>query len=260
MNSVKPNREEALKRRQERMDALVQTNRGTPMGTLLRKFWHPIAVSDQVKPGKAIPIQIMNEELTLYRGQSGAPHLVAGRCAHRLTLLHTGWVEGEHIRCMYHGWQYDGAGRCIHRPAEHDPHKASVRIASYPVREYGGLIFGFLGEGEAPSFDMISRTEVEADNALVFARSEEWSGNWLQHIENSLDAVHVSFAHQMGKIGVFGEAISADVPELQYNETPSGICQLAIWPGNRVRVSDWTFPNCNRVMISGLLPAIHGFS
>ena len=98
MSSVKPNREEALKRRQERMDALVQTNRGTPMGTLLRKFWHPIAVSDQVKPGKAIPIQIMNEELTLYRGQSGAPHLVAGRCAHRLTLLHTGWVEGEHIR------------------------------------------------------------------------------------------------------------------------------------------------------------------
>ena len=254
MNSVKPNREEALKRRQERMDALVQTNRGTPMGTLLRKFWHPIAVSDQVKPGKAIPIQIMNEELTLYRGQSGVPHLVAGRCAHRLTLLHTGWVEGEHIRCMYHGWQYDGGGRCIHRPAEHDPHKASVRIASYPVREYGGLIFGFLGEGEAPSFDMISRTEVEADNALVFARSEEWSGNWLQHTENSLDAVHVSFAHQMGKVGVFGEAINADVPELQYNETPSGICQLAIRPGNRVRVSDWTFPNCNRVMIPGLAP------
>jgi 5,5'-dehydrodivanillate O-demethylase len=89
----------------------------------------------------------------------------------------------------------------------------------------------------------------------VFARSETWGCNWVQHIENSLDAVHVSFAHQTGKVGVFGDAITTDLPELQYSETESGICQLAIRSGNRVRASDWTFPNCNRVLIPGLLPS-----
>ena len=246
------NRDQTLQRRSQRMERLAETTKGSAMGTLLRKFWHPIAVADQLKAGKAIPLKIMGEELTLYRGDSGKVHLVAGRCAHRRTLLHTGWIEGEHIRCMYHGWQYDGDGACIHQPAEREPLNCSVRIAAYPVREYGKLIFGFLGEGEAPDFDFVRRAEVDADNALVFARSETWDCNWVQHVENSLDAVHVSFAHQTGKVGVFGDAISVDVPELQYNETDSGICQLAIRPGNRVRVSDWTFPNCNRVMIPGL--------
>jgi nitrite reductase/ring-hydroxylating ferredoxin subunit len=252
METTTASREEALEKRRQRMQSLVETGRGTSMGSLLRKFWHPIAVSDQLQRGKALPIKIMNEELTLYRGESNKPYLVAGRCAHRQTLLHTGWVEGEFIRCMYHGWQYNGEGRCVHQPAEREPRKCNVKISSYPVREYGGLVFGYLGEGEPPDFDFMQRPEIDAKDALVFARSETWDCNWVQHLENSLDAVHVSFAHQTGKVGVFGDAISEDVPELQYNETDSGICQLATRPGNRVRVSDWTFPNCNRVMIPGL--------
>ena len=248
------NRAEVLERRRERMEALAQTGRATGMGNLLRKFWHPVAVADQIAVGKGMPIQIMGEELTLYRGASGTPYLVAGRCAHRLTLLHTGWIEGENIRCMYHGWQYNGSGKCVNQPGERDPLNNRVSIRSYPARDYGGLIFAYLGEGEAPSFDLIRRSEVEAEGALVFARAEEWPCNWLQHIENSLDAVHVSFAHQTGKVGVFGDAITMDVPELKYSETDSGICQLAIRPGDRVRVSDWTFPNCNRVLIPGLAP------
>src|SRR5437867_11603273 len=86
---------------------LARTGPGTPMGELLRRFWQPVAASAQVPPGWAIPIKVMSEDFTLYRGESGSPHVVAARCAHRLSLLHTGWVEGECIRCMYHGWRYD---------------------------------------------------------------------------------------------------------------------------------------------------------
>src|SRR5438552_11506846 len=91
---------------------------GTPMGRLLRQYWQPLALAEDVAPGGAIPVRLMNEDLTLYRGESGAPYLVAQRCAHRRTLLYTGWVEEECLRCMYHGWKYDGGGQCVEMPAE----------------------------------------------------------------------------------------------------------------------------------------------
>ena len=85
-------------------ERLTQSAPGTDMGRLLRRFWHPVAASDTLKIGSARAIRIMGEDLTLYRGESGAPHLVAARCAHRGTQLHTGWVQGDEIRCIYHGW------------------------------------------------------------------------------------------------------------------------------------------------------------
>ena len=240
--------------RAERLALLTQTGVQSAMGQLLRKFWHPIGLSNSVQAGKAIRVRMFGETLTLYRGKSGKAYLVGGECAHRRTLLHTGWVEGENIRCMYHGWQYGSDGRCIDRPAERssDPHR--IKIPSYATREYCGVVFVYLGAGEPPEFDLPRKERFEAPDTLIFARSETWDCNWLQNIENSLDPVHVSFAHQMGKVGAFGEAITGDVPELKYEETDSGICQMAIRPGNRVRVSDFTFPNYNHVMIPGPAP------
>ena len=95
--------------RGERLRLLTQTASDTLMGQLLRRFWHPIAISAQLAPGSARALRILSEDLTLYRGESGTPYLVGGRCAHRCTILHTGWVQDEQIRCMYHGWRYDGA-------------------------------------------------------------------------------------------------------------------------------------------------------
>ena len=104
----------------ERLNLLHHCGAGTDMGKLLRLFWQPVAVSDKLRVGTAKPVRFMGEELTLYRGDSGKPDFVGGQCPHRRTLLHTGWVQGERIRCMYHGWQFDGAGQCTQRPAEQD--------------------------------------------------------------------------------------------------------------------------------------------
>ncbi|MGA7779845.1 MAG: Rieske 2Fe-2S domain-containing protein [Paraburkholderia sp.] len=232
-----------------RMRRLTETAAGTPMGQLLRRFWHPIAVSRDVEVGKAKAVRLLGEDLTLYRGESGDAYLVAGRCAHRLTMLHTGWVEGEEIRCMYHGWKYDSDGKCVGRPAEKSCREPNIRIAAYPVREYSGLIFTYIGDGEPPEFDLPRKDVFEHDGMLLFQRKEIWPCNWLQHVENSLDAVHVSFAHQMGKVGAFGEAITQAVPEVSYRETEAGICQTAVRVGSQVRVSDWTFPYGNHVLI-----------
>lgn len=235
----------------ERMRQLTEVDRGTPMGELLRRFWHPIAVSRELATGKGKAVRLLGEDLALYRGESGEPHLVAGRCAHRLTLLHTGWVEGEEIRCMYHGWKYDAEGKCTERPAERNCRESNIRIGAYPVREYGGLIFAYVGEGEPPAFDLPRKEVFERDGMLLFARKEIWPCHWLQNVENSLDAVHVSFAHQAGKVGVFGEAVTSDVPTVSYEETEAGIHQVAVREGSE-RVSDWAFPYGNHVVVPGV--------
>ncbi|MBM2810192.1 MAG: hypothetical protein HW416_951 [Chloroflexi bacterium] len=70
----------------------------------------------------------------------------------RGTQLSTGWVEVDELRCFYHGWKYDSSGQCIEQPAEPEPFCQRIKIRGYPVEEYVGLIFAFLGEGEPPPF------------------------------------------------------------------------------------------------------------
>ena len=103
---------------------------GTEMGKLLRRFWHPVGLVQSIKPGAARPLRVLGEDLTLYRGQSGRAYLVAGRCAHRLTRLHTGWVQGEEIRCIYHGWKYGSTGQCTEAPAEGAASAARIKIVA----------------------------------------------------------------------------------------------------------------------------------
>jgi 5,5'-dehydrodivanillate O-demethylase oxygenase subunit len=185
----------------------------------------------------------------LYRGESGRAYLVDARCAHRRTHLHTGWVQGEQIRCIYHGWRYDGTGQCTEMPAEKTIRPKQVKIGSYPLHEYCGLVFAFMGEGDAPPFELPRKGVFERPGCLVIARAQAWPSNWLQQVENSLDAVHVSFVHHAGKVGPFGAAVTASVPDLEYQETDAGIRQTATrGPGN-VRISDWTFPNNNHIVV-----------
>lgn len=243
---------DAISTRTERLRLLAQTMPNTPMGQLLRKFWHPVTSSKNVPSGTAKPIRMLSEDLTVYRGESGQVYLIGSHCAHRRTLLHTGWVEGEQIRCVYHGWCYDGSGQCTQRPAEKDVGQPKIKIPGYPTREYCGFIFAYLGAGEPPEFDLPRKEVFEAPGSLGFPREEEWPCNWFQHIENSLDPVHVNFTHRVGIVGTFAAAVAQSTPELTYSETDAGIRQIATRSKNSVRISDWTFPNHNRVSQPGL--------
>jgi 5,5'-dehydrodivanillate O-demethylase len=240
-------------RHASRLQLLTQTAAGTPMGTLLRQFWHPVAVGAKLAPGTARALRILSEDLTLYRGTSGTPYLVGGRCAHRCSVLHTGWVQGEQIRCMYHGWRFDGTGLCTEMPAERKL-LADVRIPGYPVQEYGGLIFAYLGDGPAPAFDLPRKAEFERDDFDLSQHEEIWDCNWLQHSENSLDSTHLSFVHQWPTPTALGEQIGAAIPELSYEETSAGIRQTARRGDGNVRISNWTFPNNNYIMAAPPYP------
>jgi 5,5'-dehydrodivanillate O-demethylase len=125
---------------------------GTPAGRYLRMFWQPVMRARDLAPGRAKPLEILGEKFTIYCGTDGAPHVVGATCAHRRTPLWIGWVEGDDIRCRYHGWRFDCTGQCVEQPNEDKPFAEKVSIPSYPVREYAGLIFAYLGEGAPPPF------------------------------------------------------------------------------------------------------------
>jgi 5,5'-dehydrodivanillate O-demethylase oxygenase subunit len=229
------------------LEELSQTSPGSPMGRLLRQFWQPIAASEDVKPGSAIPVRILSENLTVYRGESGQPHVVAQRCPHRGTVLHAGWIEGDNIRCMYHGWMFSGNGQCLEQPAEAASFASKVKILSYPALDYGSLIFVYMGEGAPPEFQLLRKPELEREDGVRWVNEQVWPCNWLQQVENSMDAAHVSFVHRWAMKSRLVSAVTGKPPELSYQETEAGILQIATRSEKNTRLSDWTFPNCNHI-------------
>jgi 5,5'-dehydrodivanillate O-demethylase len=157
-------------------------------------FWQPIFVAAELLAGRPQTVRVMSESYTLYRGESGTPYLVSPVCPHRQTQLSLGWVENENIRCFYHGWMFDGTGKCVDQPAEPAPFCDKVPIQGYPTREQFGLIFAFLGEGEAPEFPRFPLFEKSPD--LLWAESVTRHCNFFQNLENAVDTVHVGFVHR----------------------------------------------------------------
>ncbi len=174
-------------------DDIVRTGPGTLAGRYLRRIWQPVYHCADVAPGQAKPLRIMGETFALYRGESGALRLVDGFCPHRGTQLSAGTVEGDAIRCFYHGWKFDGGGQCVEQPAEESHFCAKIRIRSYPLREYLGLVFAFLGEGALPEFPLYP--EYDYFEGLLELDSYHRDCNYYQNLENALDMSHVGFVH-----------------------------------------------------------------
>lgn len=125
---------------------------GTPAGRYLRLFWQPVMRSRDLPTGRPKPLEVLGEKFTAYRGSDGTPYIVDFRCPHRGTPLSLGWVEGDDLRCRYHGWKYDCSGQCIEQPNEDRPFSDKVKMTSSPAKEYADLVFAYLGEGEPPPF------------------------------------------------------------------------------------------------------------
>jgi 5,5'-dehydrodivanillate O-demethylase oxygenase subunit len=221
----------------------VHTGPGTLAGRYLRRYWQPVYVSAKLAKGRIVPIRILGEDLALYRGESGKARVIANECAHRLTRLSTGWVEGETIRCRYHGWRYDESGQCVEQPAEPKPFCASVRrLASYPTHEAHGLIFAYLGEGEAPAFRPLPGLEDGAREGWTVCPSVEMIPcNYFQSAENIMDDVHVNFSHQGHLVNT---AARRYVPtKTTAEETPFGMTQFQERGGHTTDPIHFIMPN-----------------
>jgi len=216
----------------------------TLAGKFLRRFWQPVYCAHEILSGRAVPIRVMGENFTLYRGENGTPHLVGDRCAHRGTQLSVGWIEGDSIRCFYHGRKYDASGQCVEQPAEPKSFTSAMRIPSYPVQEYLGLIFAYFGEGEPPSLNRFPK--FEDSQYVVDAIRFDRICNYYNNIENSLDNTHVRFVHSRHRESVRDRAVTGD-PVISVEESDWGVRRYSRYPDGTEILFFFGMPNINYI-------------
>ncbi|HWX77477.1 MAG TPA: Rieske 2Fe-2S domain-containing protein, partial [Candidatus Acidoferrales bacterium] len=220
----------------------IRTGPKTLAGKYLRMFWQPVFCSHELAAGRAVPIRILGEDLTLYRGESGTPHVIGFRCAHRKTQLSIGWIEGDCLRCFYHGWKYDGSGQCVEQPAEPKPFAEKIRIPGYPVQEYLGLIFVYLGKGEAPPLPRYPKLEGPGQS-LDTVRLDRIC-NYFNNIDNSLDNAHVRFVHGRHRETARDEIVKGD-PMISVAESEWGVKRFVQYPDGKTITAFFGMPNIN---------------
>jgi phenylpropionate dioxygenase-like ring-hydroxylating dioxygenase large terminal subunit len=212
--------------------ALTEVGKGTPMGELMRRYWHPVGL---VGHATSTPreVRMLGEDLVLFRDGKGRPGLVHARCCHRGTTLYNGRVEEAGIRCCYHGWLFDVEGHCLQQPCEPEGgrRRHMVRQPWYPVQERYGLVFAYMGPpGKMPVLPRYECLEVLDPGEFIDADDTSiGSGgpavvpcNWLQHWENVVDPFHVPILHGSFSGTQFTPTMDT-MPEVVFENAPLGV-------------------------------------
>ena len=179
----------------EQNERLTRVGPGTPMGELMRRYWHPIAASVELSEDNPTKeVRLLGEDLVLFRSTVGELGLIEPSCAHRKANLSYGIPEPEGIRCPYHGWLYDVNGQCVDQPSEPEGSrfKDKVKLKAYKAQELGGLIFAYMGPEPAP---LLPRYDMLVWPGIRDTKSYMLPCNWLQCQENSLDPLHFQWLH-----------------------------------------------------------------
>jgi len=238
---------------------LTQTGPGTPGGELMRRYWHPIALSSELPAGgPPQPVRLFSEDLVLFRDDKGCAGLLGILCSHRCADLSYGRVEDGGLRCLYHGWLFDVAGRCLEQPAEppESKYKDEIRHLSYPVVERAGMIFAYMGKGEPP---LLPDYEfLRATGEHIFLQKTILDCNYLQSLEGDIDPSHLSYLHKpikrIDSRNVPGSQKSADQyyredgrPKLEAERTDYGVRIYSVRnsgeQGKYVRITNFILPN-----------------
>ena len=258
---------------EEANELLTRVGAGTPMGELMRRYWHPIAAAGELTANtfRTKAVRLLGEDLVLYRDRGGRLGLVDRRCPHRRANLALGMVEQDGIRCHYHGWKFDQTGRCVEQPFEDTsrPDKSfrqKCGIKSYPVEELAGLVFAYLGPKPVPLLPRwapLVWPETVRDIAIA-----ELPCNWLQCQENTLDPVHTEWLHhnfgeyvrQVKNLGDtmdftgLGPTAGRPHKKIRFYEFEHGLAKARMVEGDTGEEEDWTvghpslFPN---ILVTG---------
>jgi phenylpropionate dioxygenase-like ring-hydroxylating dioxygenase large terminal subunit len=228
---------------------LTRVGPGTPAGEYLRRFWQPVVLSEELR---ALPrrLRILGEDLVAYRDKSGTVGLLELHCPHRGTSLEFGLVGERGIRCCYHGWLFDADGAILETPGEPADSTLKDRLChgAYPVHEYGGLVFAYMGPPDKmPAFPILDTYDLPGYRQVARAPTL-WQCNWLQVKENSMDPAHLAFLHTLPGSDGFTEDFKEHA-EWDWMETPIGMVYIDTRrQGDRVwvRVADFILPNIHQ--------------
>ncbi|MEM7194531.1 MAG: aromatic ring-hydroxylating dioxygenase subunit alpha [Pseudomonadota bacterium] len=227
-------------------EILVHTDPHTLCGEFLRRYWHPIYLADDVGDRPKL-IKVLGEELVLFKDHSGQFGLVHKKCPHRRASMEYGRSESRGIRCCYHGWVFDVDGTILDIPGEPQDSenviqvKKQLRLGAYPLREYKGLLFAYLGPPESiPPFPVYDAFEM--DGITMAPYKVHFNCNWIQVLDAIVDPVHTAFLHQSqfsDGFGKMGEIQFYYKEKIRFLGTNTRRVGDNIW----VRVNELILPN-----------------
>jgi 5,5'-dehydrodivanillate O-demethylase oxygenase subunit len=178
----------------EQNEELTAVEAGTPMGEVLRRYWYPVAFARELQEFPVKRVELLGEFFALWRSPSGKYGIIPEPCPHRKASMAYGVVEGDGLRCPYHGWKFDTDGACTDQPAEKENTNFAerVRATAGKVEELGGLVWAYIGPDPAP---LLPRFDVYVMDGY---RDIGWADipcNYVQVMENAVDPHHVEHLH-----------------------------------------------------------------
>jgi 5,5'-dehydrodivanillate O-demethylase oxygenase subunit len=235
-------------------DLLTRIGPRTVMGGLLRRYWQPVAAIVELEKRWTKKVRLLGEDLVLFRDRQGHLGLIEEQCPHRRASFLHGIPTQDGIRCPYHGWEFNGQGRCLSQPNESDnpSFREQVCATAYPVEEMGGLVWAYLGPEPRP---LLPRFDgfVHEGTVRMLGRAL-LPVNWLQIMENSMDPIHTEWLHghqyeflkEQEGVKV---AISAHHEKIDFREFEFGLTKHRLLAGHSEDGDDWrighpvVFPN-----------------
>lgn len=247
---------------QEMNDRLTRVGPGTPCGNLLRRYWQPIALANQVSPERPMTrLRVLGEDLVLALLPSGKYALFAEQCAHRACSLRYGFLEPDGIRCAYHGWKFDYDGQCIDQPFEPPQarYKERIKISAYRVERLSGLLFAYMGPEPTPLLPRWDVLMMRDGWRKVWLRGP-LECNWLQIQENTADTIHTYYLHartlrELGYPGGDNDRVAAayyerPIASYDFERCEWGISKTCVYGGENPGVEKrppLIFPNILRI-------------
>ena len=245
----------------EENELLTHVGPDTPMGQLFRQYWIPVMFPEELTPDKPQKrVRLLGEDLVAFRTRSGNLGLVGEFCSHRLASLYFGRVDGEGIRCLYHGWKYATNGTCLEQgnlPPEQQ-FCQEVKHPGYRCVEHGGVIWAYMGpNADLPPLPEFEWALVPPEQRVIDKVFLEC--NYLQAMEGGIDPTHVMWLHS--PIDLSDEEASQEQgieqrlantsgkrtpEEISLHETPYGFVygtKRAMPDGSNLwRVNQWLMP------------------
>ncbi|WP_157269045.1 Rieske 2Fe-2S domain-containing protein [Azohydromonas aeria] len=182
----------------EENELLCRVEGDAPMGQLMRRHWTPVCLIEEVAEADGTPVKarVFGEDLVVFRDSDGRVGVMDEYCPHRRASLVYGRNEEGGLRCLYHGWKMDVEGNVLEMVSEPAASGMAERVKhkAYPVQEWGGMVWAYMGPQDAVPEFVPPRWAPTAEARVSIAKAI-LPCNWAQILEGAIDSAHSSSLH-----------------------------------------------------------------